>query len=540
MAEKKMTVIPATKARVSAQYSTFTKKRRVAAYARVSTDKEEQENSFEAQVKYYSEYIGNNPEWEFVKVYSDEGISGTYLKLRTGFNEMIADALAGKIDLILTKSVSRFARNTVDSLTTVRKLKDKGVEVYFEKENIYTLDSKGELLITIMSSLAQEESRSISENVVWGKRRAFENGKFSLAYSHFLGYDKGENGEMVVNPEQAEVVKRIYSEYLYGYSPNIIAKRLTADGIPTPAGKENWRADGVISILTNEKYYGAARLQKTVVYDWLTHSKKENEGEAPMYYIENDHEAIVSPATYQMVQEEMQRRRDAGGKAQCVSPFSGRIVCSDCGCFYGRKKWHSGSKYETWEWHCNNKFQGREKCETPTLKEESLTSSFVAAFNSVLKRKTEIKENYRLCLDAITDTSEYETQMEKINEGATEVNSLIETLLYKGGRNNNGESVVSKLEEYQGRLDQFARAKQELDMKIAACRSKRILVESFLEELEKHDTALPEFDQMVWQSCVNHAKVNKDCTITFVFRDGTEETTPITNAVRPYHKKAKV
>jgi len=539
MPDKNIRVIPATKTRASAQYASFAKKRRVAAYARVSTDKEEQENSFDAQVDFYTRKIKSNPEWEFVEVYSDEGISGTNMRLREGFNRMITDALDGKIDLILTKSVSRFARNTVDSLTTVRKLKEKGVEVYFEKENIYTLDSKGELLITIMSSLAQEESRNISENVTWGKRRAFEAGKYSLAYSNFLGYDKGENGELVINPEQAEIIKRIYSEYLKGYSPMMIARHLTEDGIPTPMGKDRWRDSCITSILNNEKYYGAARLQKTVVSDWLTHRTKENTGEAPMYYIENDHEPIIPPATFHMVQEEMKRRKEAGGRAQCVSIFSGRIVCADCGCFYGRKTWHPNTKYETVQWHCNNKFQHRQQCSTPTLKESGFEMAFITAFNKVLKRKTEIKENYRLCLDAITDTSEYEEQIKQINKGCAEVNTLIETLLYKNGKMAGGESAVEKFEEYQGRLDKFARLKQELDLKIAACHSKRILVEAFLAELEKHDAALTEFDPMVWQSCVNFATVNADCTITFTFRDGTEITTEIENPIRPYNRKGQ-
>lgn len=186
-----VTVIPATRNFHTGIRKDAVVQKKTAGYARVSTDSEEQQTSYEAQVDYYTNYIKNNPEWEFVGVYTDEGISATGTKHRDGFNQMIQDALDGKIDLIVTKSVSRFARNTVDSLTTVRKLKEKGVEVYFQKENIYTLDSKGELLITIMSSLAQEESRSISENVTWGQRKRFADGKVSIAYSSFLGYQKG-------------------------------------------------------------------------------------------------------------------------------------------------------------------------------------------------------------------------------------------------------------------------------------------------------------------------------------------------------------
>lgn len=251
MAGKNIKVTPATKPMHSTPFQSTTKKRRVAAYARVSTDKEEQESSFDAQVNYYTRIIKANPEWIFVDVYADEGITGTSITKREGFTRMINDALAGRIDLIMTKSVSRFARNTVDSLTTVRKLKEKGVEVYFEKENIYTLDSKGELLITIMSSLAQEEARNISENTAWGRRKQFAEGKHSLAYKTFLGFDKGPDGGLVVNKEQAATVRRIYSEFLAGNTPYMIAKGLTRDGIKTPGGKDKWQATTIRSMLSN-------------------------------------------------------------------------------------------------------------------------------------------------------------------------------------------------------------------------------------------------------------------------------------------------
>ena len=254
------------------------------AYARVSTSSEEQLTSYEAQVDYYTHFIQSKPEWEFVKVYTDEGISAVNTKKREGFNQMVQDALNGKIDLIVTKSVSRFARNTVDSLVTVRKLKEKGVEVYFEKENIYTLDSKGELLITIMSSLAQEESRSISQNVTWGQRKRFADGKISLPYSHFLGYRKGDNGLPEIVPEEAKTVRWIYSLFLSGKTTSSIANLLTKEGIPTPAGKKKWAASTVESILKNEKYKGDALLQKAFTVDFLTKKQKKNEGEVPQYW----------------------------------------------------------------------------------------------------------------------------------------------------------------------------------------------------------------------------------------------------------------
>lgn len=537
MAKKVVQKIEATKPTVSAQYSAFTRKRKVAAYARVSTAKEEQENSFDAQVSYYTQKIQSNPEWIFVEVYSDEGITGTNMKKREGFNRMIEDALAGRIDLILTKSVSRFARNTVDSLVTIRQLKEKGIEVYFEKESIYTLDAKGELLLTIMSSLAQEESRSISENTSWGRRKSFADGKVSLGYSNFLGYDKGPDGELIINEEQAKVVRRIYAEFLAGKTPGGIAKGLTADGIETPGHKTVWQDSTVLSILKNEKYYGAAILQKQITVSFLSHEKKPNEGELPMYYIGDDHEAIIPPETYQMVQEEMRRRKAAGSNMQCVSIFSSRVICGDCGGYYGRKIWHSTSANPSWHWHCNNKFAKRKYCETPTLKEESLEETFVEVFNGLIASRKEIEENYRQCIDAVTDDTEYRRQLTELNDGCGEVQTLIRSLLMAYSKNDADEDISEKLKEYEDRLDTMALLKQELNMKIAACAAKRTQITGFLKELKKHEHPLSAFDPLVWQAVINYATVNRDCTITFIFRDGTERTVPIKNGVRQYTKR---
>ena len=310
-------------------------KRRVAAYARVSTDRDEQFTSYEAQIDYYTNYIKSRPDWEFVSVYSDEGKTGCNTLRREGFKNMVDDALAGKIDLIVTKSVSRFARNTVDSLTTIRKLKDKGVEVYFEKENIWTFDGKGELMLTIMSSLAQEESRSISENCAWGQRKRFADGKVSVPYGRFLGYDKGSDGNLVINEEQAKIVRRIYAEFLQGFTPYAIGRRLTEDGIPTPGGKKTWNGSVIRSILTNEKYKGDALLQKVFTEDFITKKKVKNTGQVPQYYVEGNHEAIVSAETFDLVQEQIAARKPGNNRYSGVHVFSGMVYCGDCGSRYG-------------------------------------------------------------------------------------------------------------------------------------------------------------------------------------------------------------
>ena len=293
---------------------------------------------------------------------------------------MIDAAMNGEIDLILTKSISRFARNTVDTLQTVRKLKEKGVEVIFEKENIHSLDPKCEVLLTIMSSLAQEESRSISENVRWGKEKSMRDGKVYMPYDHFLGYRKGEDGRPEIVPEEAEIIRGIYSDFLAGKSITQIAESLTARGVVTPGGKQKWSISTVRSILSNEKYKGDAVLQKTYTVDYLTKEVRKNTGEKARYEVSNSHDAIIAPAAYERVQRELSRRRRARPrKAGVDSPFANRLVCGDCGAFYGHKVWRSrgksGIRYDVW--YCNHRYDGEDKCGTPTLREEEIKAAFV-------------------------------------------------------------------------------------------------------------------------------------------------------------------
>ena len=343
----------------------------------------------------------------------------------------------------------------------------------------------------------------------------------------------------MINEEQARVVRRIYAEFLAGKTQGGIARGLTADGIETPGHKQGWHATSVDHILRNEKYYGAAILQKQLTVSYLTKEKRRNTGELPMYYIENDHEAIISPESFQMVQEELHRRKEAGSNMQCVSIFSSRIMCGDCGGYYGRKIWHANTKYASWHWHCNAKFAKRKYCETPTLKEETLEETFVEVFNGLIANKHEITENYRLCIDAITDDSEYRRQLEEVNTGCGEVQTLIKSLLMDYSRNETVTDAQEKLREYEERLDTMALLKQELDMQIAACAAKRVQITGFLNELAKHDGPLVAFDPLIWQAVIHHATVNRDCTITFTFRDGTEKTVPIKNGVKWTYAKCK-
>lgn len=456
---KHITTIPATRSRYTANPIHSSKKRRVAGYARVSTDMADQQTSYAAQCDYYTQYIQERTDWEFVGLYSDEGISATSTRHRTGFNRMIADALDGKIDLIVTKSVSRFARNTVDSLSTIRQLKDNGIECYFEKENIWTFDSKGELLITIMSSLAQEESRSISENCTWGVRKRFADGKVSVPFRRFLGYDRGEDGNLVINEQQAKIVRKIYGLFLQGRSPYQIAKLLTEHGIPTPGGKTVWSKTVIQSILTNEKYKGDALLQKVYTTDFLSKKKKKNEGEVPQYYVKGNHEAIIPPAVFDFVQTQMQSR-SGENRHSGVSIFSGKIKCGDCGSWYGPKVWHSNDPYRKVVWQCNHKYDGAETCATPHLDEKTIQKLFIKALHRL------------------------GTEKESILAGFAEIGR---TMLQPG-----------------------------------VPETQRKMMERFLAELQNLPEMIDRFDEDAWYALVDFITVHSGDDVRFTFRNGAE------------------
>lgn len=379
-------------------------KLRVAAYARVSTEQDEQQNSYEAQVEYYTEYIQANPDWEFIEVFSDAGITGTNTKNREGFNRMVELALGGGIDLILTKSISRFARNTVDTLSIVRQLKESGVEVIFEKENLRTFDPKCEVMLTIMSSLAQEESRSISENVRWGQQKSMKDGKIHIAYANFLGYKKGENGRPEIVEEEAAIVRKIYNMFLAGMTVRHIARALTEQEIPTPKGNRKWNPSTVESILSNEKYKGEAILQKTYTVDYLSKKVRKNCGELKQYVVKNSHAPIIEPEIFDRVQEIIAKRRPYKSGLRDKHSFSSKLICGDCGSFYGHKSWHNQANTERHDvWYCNHKYRGNTKCLTPILSEEEIRMIFQSALQ---KREeddcTYSDERWRKMIESVT------------------------------------------------------------------------------------------------------------------------------------------
>ena len=481
----RITVIPSTFNPETHMPATHIEKRKVAAYARVSTDLEEQLTSYKAQVDYYTKYIKEREDWDFVKVYTDEGISGTSNKRREGFQQMIADALDGKINLIITKSVSRFARNTVDSLSTIRLL---------------------------LSSLAQEESHSISENVTCGQRKRFADGKVSLPYSSFLGYRKGADGLPEIVPEEAEIVRFIYKSYMEGQTTYTIAKALTERKIPTPTGKEKWHQSTIKSILTNEKYKGSALLQKSFTTDFLTKKKKINEGEVPQYYIDESHPAIISPEDFEQVQLEMARRKKLGKQYSGNSLFAAKIVCADCGCFFGSKVWHSTSKYRRVIWQCNNKFKGQQLCSTPHLYEYEIQQKFLNAFARYFEQRDVIIKNCRFVLNQLKLQDEHNLELQAEFD---KNNEQLKEYVKFGGKDTDYSKLNARYEKITAEID--------TEEQLAIERKGRIAkMQEILRVLKNSDSILEAFDENIWTALVETLTVFHDGSMVFLFKDGTE------------------
>jgi hypothetical protein len=397
-----------------------------------------------------------------------------------------------------------------------------GNKLLLEKENIYTLDSKGELLITIMSSLAQEESRSISENVTWGQRKRFADGKVSLPYKRFLGYEKGEDGLPKIVESEAKVVRKIYKLFLEGKTPSGIAKNLTEEGIPTPGGSEKWRTSTVESILTNEKYKGDAMLQKTFTVDFLTKKTKVNEGEVPQYYVEKSHPAIISPEVYDIVQHEMKRRKDSAGHHSGTSCFSSKIVCGECGNFYGSKVWHSTSKYRRTIWQCNHKFKNNEKCKTPHLYEEDIKEAFLKAVNRLITNKDEIIENCETIKQMLTDTSALDTEANKLQGDMQLISEAIQRCIRENAQTEMDQVVYQ--ERYSSLVERYEKAKKQfekIEEKRAERRDKHEKIDLFISTLKRQDSVLAEFDEELWFMIVDKVTVITEDDIEFTFRDGT-------------------
>lgn len=492
-------------------------KLRVAAYCRVSTDDEEQLTSYEAQVSHYSSHIQQNPEWEFAGIYADEALSGTNTKKRTDFNRLIEDCMAGKVDYIITKSVSRFARNTLDTLNYTRQLKEKNIPVFFEKENIISTDSKGELMLTIMASIAQEESRSTSQNVKMGISFRFQKGEMQINHNRFLGYTKDENKQLVIVPEEAEVVKRIYREYLEGASLIQIGRGLEADEILTGAGKKKWRPETIKKILQNEKYIGDALLQKTYTVDFLSKKRVINNGIVPQYYVENSHEAIIPRDLYMQVQEEIARRANLrtgknGGKRVYSSRYalSSIVFCGECGEIYRRVHWNNRGKKSV-VWRCVSRLEEKgSECQSPTILESDLQNGVLKAIKQTITGRGEFLDILMKNISTALG--------EELDKGTDYIDNKLEEL-----QNELNRQASSKA-DYDAVVDEIYRlreAKQETLEHNAERQTKRQRIKEMTDFLEGQTSEMTEYDDKLVRQLLEKVLVYEERWIV-TFKSGLE------------------
>lgn len=432
---------------------------------------------------------------------------------------MIADAKAGKIDLILTKSISRFARNTVDALQTIRELSALKIEVYFEKEGIHTLDKQCEVMLTIMSSLAQEESRSISENVRWGKQKSMQDGNVSFGYRHFLGYRKGKDGRPEVVPEEAAIVRDIYRMFLDGMTIRNIAKELTERGIKTPGGKDVWSVSTIRSILSNEKYKGDALLQKTYTLDYLSKTVKKNNGEVKQYYVTNSHEAIIDEDVFNLVQVELQRRSSMRRGLRNSSPFCTKLVCGDCGSFYGHKIFHAKEKHSKDVWYCNRRYQGSNNCSTPILAEDDLVRYYLQALSKLLANKNRCISACNAQMDKADALDKMRMKREKAEAALAKDMAKIQALVRENAYISQDQQVYRmRFEEMSKQIEQQKAEISELqeqELRLIGVREK---LSRFIDALESID-AEPVFNPTAWNCFIERVLI-KQKSLIFEFKNG--------------------
>ena len=453
---------------------------RLAPYCRVSSDSEDQRHSFAAQVKYYTEYTAAHPEYELVDIYADEGITGTEMKKRDDFNRLLRDCRKRKIDRVITKTVSRFARNTAELLTVVRALKELGVSVYFEEQGIHSNQPGAEFYITIYGSIAQSESENISHNVAWGKARSAKEGNVSFSYKSFLGYRKGADGKPEIVPEQAGTVRQIYERFLSGRSLQQIADELTGSGIPTPMGKTVWQPGVIQSILSNEKYKGDALLGKTYTEDCISKKVRVNAGERPQYYVENNHPAIIDAATFARVQEELARRaskrkvkqvgtKTEQGKYSSKYALTELLVCGECGTPYRRCTWTVGGKKKI-VWRCISRLDfGKKYCHhSPTMEEAPLQEAIMDAVLKTAQVNPDVLQTLKLHIQMGIGAEDGEDESVEIQIRIAEIDREFKEILSSVTAENQQQlltdsritELMTEKRKLESRLAEYAAAEQ--------------------------------------------------------------------------------
>ena len=526
---RKVTVIPPI-AEMQGESRIDMRPKRVAAYCRVSTDREEQEHSFETQKAMYTEMIMMKPSWQTAGIYADEGITGTVAKKRPGFMKMIEDCRKGKIDMIVTKSVSRFSRNNLDCLMYVRELKQLGIPIIFEKEGINTIQVSSELLLTLFGALSQAESESISMNVKLGIRQSLKNGNVRFSYKTFLGYRKGADGQPEIVPEQADIVRRIYNDFLAGATYLEIAKRLTEEKVPTMGGGSRWFSERIKSILKNEKYKGDALLQKTYITDPISKRVKKNNGELPMYYVENSHPAIIERRIFDRVQEEIARRagkkkvKQTGTKTE-LGRYSGKyaltelLYCGECGTPYRRCTWSRDGKKKI-VWRCVSRLDyGKKYCKnSPSVEESRLHNAITAA---ITKKANSEEINIGGIMDHIEsfgsrrDTDGIIQRQRRI----AEIEKVIDDLARLNSDEAQSGELDYKFSELYAELYSVKDEIEEMQSDVSA------LDGDMLNEMREVVTGLKnhpvEYDDKVVRQLIDCIKVMSADMIKICFKDGT-------------------
>lgn len=507
---------------------------RVAAYCRVSTDDEEQLTSYEAQQNYYTDKIMTNPQWTMAGIFADEGISGTSAAKRPAFLRMIRQCRQGKIDLVLVKSISRFARNTVDCLKYIRALRTMSIAVFFEKENINTLETDSEILLTMMGAFAQAESESMSGNIIWGKRQAMKEGKVFIQYKYFYGYEKGEDGNPRIIPEQAEVVRKIYDSFLAGHSVRMIKAELEAQGVPATKGGAAWSESVIRSILKNEKYCGDVLMQKTFTQDCITKKQLPNRGQLPMYLKRNNHEGIVSRDTYNAVRAEFARRNAGRAPSQKLAPtgrscysakyaLTERLVCGECGTLYRRCVWTKrGQKFAVWR--CASRVDyGTKYCHSsPTLREDALQAAILAAVNEAMSQREVLVERITSAMRAelVSLPGEY-LSAASIDRRLDELNQEFQSLF----KRTSGADYLSHAEEFKRISDEMSALKEKRALLLERQNSDSAVnrrIQDAVNILNSGSPEITEWDESVIRQLVDTVTVLSANKIRVSFRGGME------------------
>lgn len=527
-----VTHIPAQKDRWNSKQELFpVRKKRVAAYCRVSTDEEEQESSFENQVAYYTKKINENPAWQMVGIFADEGISGTQTKKRKEFLKLMRLCEEGKVDLILVKSVSRFARNTLDSLNYVRKLKEKNIAVEFESEGINSLEASNEIIFTLYSSFAQAESETISKNITWSLRNGYKEGKVFMSCDGIMGYRMGENREWLIEPEQARVIKLIDMAFLSGMSLGQIKKLLESNGIKSPRGVDTWQTGTIKRLLKSEKYLGDVLLQKTFVENALTHKARPNRGELPQYYVKDHHPAIRSREIGYLIKAEFARRNAMTSKDTTKNIRKGRynglyalstlLVCGECGTLYRRVTWSKNGRKKI-VWRCINRLtNGPEFCKhSPSLEEGQLHNAILRAMNHYIDNRDELRW---LLKESINEAVKAEPS-NRIEEIEEQIQSLEQSVLNLAELLSMSSAEVdyfdTKLKELEEQLKGLYNQKQD----ISIISKENLVFENVDEELlnfiDSQEIDLQRYNDMLVRKIVKKIVVVQHDKIEVTFMDG--------------------